>query len=248
MRAIPATACVHFGLVRYLEPLVAGVLRRRYQRFIADVELGGEVVQAHVPNSGAMTGCSAPGSSCLLTRAAGPRRRLPWTLEQVCAGGVAVGVNTNRANTLALEALATGVLPLPELGFPFTARREVASGDGRRLDLCLEDARGAFWVEVKNVTWVEGGTALFPDAPTTRGARHLDTLARLRRGGQRAALVYVVQRGDAQAVAVAEAVDPAYAQALRAAWAAGVALRAVEVEVRPWGLAPRRELPVQLPG
>ncbi len=233
--------------MRYPSPLLPGRLRRRYQRFLADVELaGGEVVVAHVPNSGSMAGCSSPGSLCWLSRAAGAHRRLAWTLEQVVEGGVPVGVNTSRANGLALEALWDGVLTLPGLETPWTAQREVRTADRSRLDLRLEDPRGHYWVEVKNVTWVEGGVALFPDARTARGARHLEELAQLARGGQRAALVYVVQRADAAAVAAAAQVDPSYAAALDRAAAAGVALAAVEVAVNPEELTPARPLPVSL--
>jgi sugar fermentation stimulation protein A len=233
--------------VRYPSPLVPGVLRRRYQRFLADVELpGGEVVVAHVPNSGSMAGCSSPGSLCWLSRATGAHRRLAWTLEQVIEGGVPVGVNTARANGLALEALREGVLTLPGLESPWTAQREVRTAGRSRLDLRLEDWRGPYWVEVKNVTWVERGVALFPDARTTRGARHLEELVQLARGGQRAALVYVVQRGDATAVAAAARVDPAYAAALDLAAAAGVAVVAVEIAVTAEALTPTRPLPVRV--
>lgn len=229
----------------YSSRLSEGTLRRRYWRFLAEVELpSGELVQTHVPNSGSMAGCSTPGSPCLLSRADGGQRRLAWTLEQVVEGGVPVGVNTSRANGLALEALETGVATLPGLKLPFAARREVRVGDNSRLDLCFDDGEGPYWVEVKNVTWVEGDVALFPDARTARGARHLEVLTRLRRGGQRAALVYVVQRGDAEAVAPAVQVDPAYAAALREAVATGVAAAAVVVAVTPQALTPVRPLPV----
>lgn len=233
--------------MRYPSPLVAGVLRRRFLRFIAEVELeDGEVVEAHVPNSGAMTGCSTPGSPCFISPAGGPHRRLAWTLEQVIDGAVTVGVNTARANALALEALESGGLRLPGLHAPFTARREVSTGDGSRLDWRLEDALGWYWVEVKNITWVETGIALFPDARTARGTRHLGTLTRLRRGGDRAALVYVVQRGDAGSVAAAAELDPDYAEALQEAVAAGVAVAAVRVHVTPEALTPVLEIPVAL--
>lgn len=233
--------------MRYASPLVPGILRRRYQRFLADVELpGGEVVIAHVPNSGSMAGCSSPGSPCWLSRATGARRRLAWTLEQVVEGGIPVGVNTSRANGLALEALRDGVLTLPGLETPWTARREVRTAGRSRLDLRLEDPVGWYWVEVKNVTWVQGGVALFPDARTARGARHLEELARLAQDGQRAALSYVVQRGDAVAVAAAGHVDSTYAAALRQAADAGVAVVAVEVAVTTEALAPGRPLPVRV--
>ena len=93
-----------------------GTLLRRYKRFLADVELpGGEVVTVHVPNPGAMRGCAAPGSPCLLSPAPGAHRKLAWTLEVVVDGGIPVGVNTSRANGLVAEALHSGVLAVPGL-------------------------------------------------------------------------------------------------------------------------------------
>lgn len=233
------------GVMRYAAPLRWGTLLRRWARFLAEVRLGdGRVVVAHVPNSGTMRGCSAPGSPCLVAHTPGPRRRLEWTLEQVMAEGVAVGVNTARANRLAEEALATGIVRLPGRAPAGTVRREVTSSPGTRLDLLLEGGRRRTWVEVKSVTWAESGVALFPDAITARGRKHLLELGRLAAAGDRAVVLFVVQRGDAGAVRAADAVDPAYGEALAAARSAGVEARAVQVAISPGALAPWREIPV----
>ncbi len=221
-----------------------GRLLRRYRRFLADVDVGGgRVVTAHVPNSGRMTGCSAAGSPCLLAPASGPRRRLPYTLEQVVADGVAVGVNTLRANGLAEEALRLGIVRPARLGDGWRLEREVRRG-GSRLDFRLADAGGVLWLEVKNVTLVRGGTALFPDAVTARGARHLAELAAAAGDGDRATLLYVVQRADADRVAVDGELDPVYAAALAGARDAGVEVLALQVLPGPSGLQPWRTLPV----
>jgi sugar fermentation stimulation protein A len=231
--------------VRFATPPVQGTLLRRYQRFLADVRLAdGRVVVAHVANSGAMTACSAPGSPCFVTPAAGARRKLAWTLEIVVDGGVPVGVNTARANALAEEALCLGLVRLPDSTGPWSLRREVRLAAGTRIDFLVEDGRGPTWLEVKSVSWAEDGVALFPDAVSTRAARHLAELAARVRAGERAALLYLVQRGDARAVRAAGAVDPAYVAALAAARRAGVAVRALQVAVAPGGLVPWRELPV----
>ncbi len=230
--------------MRYEQPLAGGVLLRRYRRFLAEVALDGQVVPVHVPNSGTMRTCSAPGSRCWVSPAAGPRRKLPWTLEQVEEGGVTVGVNTWRANRLAAEALAAGVARLEGLLAGWSLRREVPLGDGSRVDFLLTDRRGRFWVEVKNVTWVEGGVALFPDAVTARGARHVGELGQRLQAGERAAILYVVQRGDAREVRVAVAVDPLFARAVAAARRWGLVEAAVEVAVTREELVPTRALPV----
>jgi sugar fermentation stimulation protein A len=158
------------------EPLFWGVLLRRWQRFLAEVRLeSGEVVVAHVPNSGRLTGVAVPGNRCLLARIC--RGKLGYRVEVVEAGEVLVGINTLRANALAEEALEAGVLQLEGLAGAYRVLREKSPVPGSRFDLCLEDASGPYWLEVKNVTLVEGGVGLFPDAVTARGAKHLRLLA-----------------------------------------------------------------------
>jgi sugar fermentation stimulation protein A len=225
------------------EPLFWGVLLRRWQRFLAEVRLeSGEVVVAHVPNSGRLTGVAVPGNRCLLARIC--RGKLGYRVEVVEAGEVLVGINTLRANALAEEALEAGVLRLEGLAAACRVLREKSPVPGSRFDLCLEDASGPYWLEVKNVTLVEGGVGLFPDAVTARGAKHLRLLAAQARAGVRAGVVYVVQRGDARAVRAAEAIDPQYAQAAAEAAACGVRFFGVAVEVAPPRLVPHRPLPV----
>ena len=231
----------------YREPLLWGTLQRRYKRFLADVTLhDGRLVTVHVPNSGAMRGCAVPGSPVLVAAVAGRGRRLAWRLEQVVSGGVPVGVNTQLANSLAEEALHLGLVTVPGLGEIRKVAREVRLGESLRLDFRLTGSAGSSWVEVKNVSWAEGGVALFPDAVTARGARHLEAMAGRVAAGEPAALVYVVQRGDARAVRAAVEVDRGYAAALAAARQAGVQVLAVQVVVAPHRLLPWRALPVMM--
>lgn len=224
-----------------------GTLLRRYKRFLADVELpGGEVVTVHVPNPGAMRGCAAPGSPCLLSPAPGAHRKLAWTLEVVVDEGIPVGVNTSRANGLVAEALHSGVLAVPGLAAGRQVRTEVRLGAHSRADFCLDDGGGPFWLEVKSVSWAVGGEGCFPDAVTARGARHMAELTTRVRLGERAAVVFLLQRGDARAVRAAVEIDPVYAGALAEARAAGVHALAVQVAIAPHAITPWRMLPVQV--
>lgn len=231
--------------VRFAHPLVRGRLLRRWQRFLAEVELeDGQRVVAHVPNSGRLTGVAVPGNPAWLLPVDGGR--LPYRLEIVQADGVMVGVNTLRAAALAEEALRSGLLLLPGLMPDFLLRREVSPANGVRLDFRLSDQRGDYWVEVKNVTLVEAGLGLFPDAVTSRGAKHLQVLTGFAQQGVRSAVVYVVQRGDANLVTAAAAIDPIYAQGMVAAFHAGVHFVAVACEVSPEAVVASRLLPVQV--
>jgi sugar fermentation stimulation protein A len=149
-----------------------------------------------------------------------------------------------RANRLAEEALRSGLVRLPGLARGWSLRREATSPGGSRIDFLLTDAQGDYWVEVKNVTWVEDGVALFPDAVTSRGARHVGELTARLAAGDRAALVYVVQRCDARGVRPAHEVDAVYAEAVASARQAGLEQVAVEVAVTAEALSPHRALPV----
>ncbi len=227
-------------------PLTAGRLIRRYKRFLADVRLEtGETVTAHCPNSGRMTGCAEPGRPVYLSCHDNPRRKHRYTWELIDMPASLVGVNTLVPNRLVARAAAAGQIP----GLDGTAalRPEVAVGRGTRLDLCLTDAAGRrTFVEVKNCTLVEAGRALFPDAVTTRGRRHLEVLADLRQAGHRSLVFFLVQRMDAGSFSPADAVDPAYGRTLRQAVDRGVAVAAWDTVIDLEGIGLGRRLPVVL--
>lgn len=229
-------------------PLLLGRLLRRYKRFLADVELAdGRTVTAHCPNTGSMLGCDHPGSRVWLRDSGNQKRKYPFTWELVEAlPEVIVGINTSYPNRLVIEALERGLLP-QLVAFPHV-RREVRLGDSR-IDLCLESDEGLrCWVEVKNVTAaVDAGVALFPDAVTARGSRHLDTLRAAVADGDRALMLYCVQRADVTEVRPADAIDPAYGTALRAAIDGGVEACALGADVSPTGIVLTRSLPVVCP-
>lgn len=227
-------------------PLYPGRLIRRYQRFIADVELAnGEIVTAHCPNSGSMKGCAAPGNRVILSLSHNPARKLKYTWELVRAEGQWVGINTALPNRLVREGIEQGVIT--ELQGYSRIRGEVPYGEHSRIDLLLEGARGHCYVEVKNVTLVEGGVALFPDAVTTRGQKHLRELMRVVREGGRGVIFFVVQRGDGAAVAPADAIDPEYGKLLRQAVASGVEALAYQARVTPREIVLDHPLPLRLP-
>ncbi|MEK6529393.1 MAG: DNA/RNA nuclease SfsA [candidate division NC10 bacterium] len=231
--------------MRFPAPLVPGRLVKRYQRFFADVRLtGGRLVTAHCPNSGSMLGCKEPGSPVYLSHQTGRGRKLAWTWEIVRIGRTWVGVNTLWPNRLVVEAIEDGTLG--ELQGYAGIRREVRVSPRSRLDLLLEGGSGRCWVEVKNVTFRVGRLAAFPDAVTERGTRHLRELIRLVRAGQRAALVFVVQRGDCAAFRPADEVDPEYGRGLRRALGAGVEVLPYRARVTPRGISLTRRLELVL--
>jgi sugar fermentation stimulation protein A len=114
------------------------------------------------------------------------------------------------------------------------------------LDFRLKGPESVCWVEVKSVTLVDNHTALFPDAPTARGTRHLQELSRAVKDGEKASIVFVVQRGDAQRFAPHDDADPAFGAALRAAADAGVGVYAWTCAVSRQIIAVDRQLPVDL--
>lgn len=235
--------------MRFPHPLLEGRLVRRYQRFLADVETAAGLVTAHCPNTGSMLGCKTPGGRVWLSPADNPARKLKWTWELVeVAPGCVVGVHTGRSNGLVREAIEAGVLP--ELAGYGTIRPEVKYGEGSRIDFLLQESgRPDCYVEVKNVTAaVDGRVGFFPDAVTTRGAKHLREMSAMVAAGHRAALVFCVQRGDVDEVQPADHIDPAYGQALREALAQGVEVFALGAEVTPEGIVLNRHLAVVVPG
>ncbi len=228
---------------RYSDPLISASLIRRYKRFLADVAFDdGATATAHVANSGAMTGCAEPGSRVWLSANRNPRAKLAWRWELVETADSLVGVNTLRANSIAESAIRAG--RIPELAGYASLRREVGYGDGSRIDLLLEDP-GRCYVEIKSVTLRQGDAALFPDAVSKRGAKHLDELAAVAATGARAVVLFVVQREDCNVCGPAVDIDPAFAAAVARAEAAGVTFLARRCTVRHEGIGIAQPLSFQ---
>lgn len=230
-----------------LPPLVRGRFVRRDNRFRATVVVDGAEVWTHVPNSGRLEELFVPGRSLWLAPAAAPQRKTGYDLKLVAypvpgRGEVLVSVDARLPNPLFAEALAGGRLD----GFSYSSFvREVRLG-ASRIDFRLEGAGGACWVETKSVTLVEEEVALFPDAPTGRGRRHLRELEAAVAAGEGAAVVFVVQRPDAESFAPHPTADPAFAQTLRDGAAAGVRVRAYACDVSLKAIAISHEIPVSL--
>ncbi len=231
--------------------LTTGTLIRRYKRFLADVCLDdGTRITCHCPNTGSMLGCSTPGSRVWLSRADNPRRKYAYTWEMVeLPGAGLVGIHTGHPNALVEEAITSGRLPVVA-GYARVRREVTLPGGGTRVDLLLEGHpdRPPCYVEVKNVTAaVEGGVALFPDAVSERGRRHLEALQSLLASGSRAMLVFCVQRGDVNEVRPADEIDPRYGRALRAAIAAGVEVHALRAQPTIHAIRLESSVPVVCP-
>ncbi len=213
-------------------PLIECRLVKRYKRFLADVELpDGEIITVHCPNSGSMMGLTEPGNTAFISDSQNPKRKLRHTLELVEVNGVMVGVNTNNPNRLAQEAIEAH--RIPELNGFDRLRREVKYGENSRIDILLEtNGSPDTFVEVKNVHFVRtAGLHEFPDSVTARGAKHLDEMAREVEKGNRAVMLYVIQRSDGDRLRLADDLDPNYVSAFQRAAAAGVEALAIRCKV-----------------
>lgn len=232
--------------MRYETPLIEGRLIRRYKRFLADVELAdGSTLTAHTPNTGSLAGCCIPGSRVWLRDSGNPERkyRFGWELVEPRAG-VLVGINTGLPSVLVQEALAEH--RIKELEGYDHVRPEVKYGkENSRIDLLLTSpGRPDCYVENKNVTLAEDGIAYFPDAVSTRAAKHLRELEHVVAGGGRGVIFFCVQRSDATEVRPADHIDPDYGRALRHALEHGVEAVALGADVSAHGVVLKTRLNV----
>ncbi len=228
--------------MKHPQPLIPARFLRRDNRFRATVLIEGREVWAHVPNSGRLDDLFIPQRPLWLHPATNPARKTPYDLKLVQLPQALVSIDARLPNPIFAEAVAAGRLP------EFTCdhiQPEVRFGDSR-LDFRLTGPEGVCWVETKSVTLVQEGVAYFPDAPTARGSRHLRELLAIAEQGERAAVVFIIQREDAIAFAPAASVDPTFSQTLTQVAAAGVAVRAYVCRVTLSEIELDRAIPVQL--
>ena len=229
--------------------MLRGVLTRRYKRFLADVVVAGKSLTVHCPNTGAMAGCSEPGSTVWLSVSDNPKRKYAYTLEVVeTSDGHIVGVNPSRANGVVGEAVTGGIVE-PLQGYPCMQREAPVPDERGRFDFLLHDDDGRrCYVEVKSVTLMTGtdGAGAFPDAVSERAVRHVQALQRRVDAGERAALVFCVQHSGVRYVRPAREIHAEYADALDRAVAGGVEVLAVRCRIDARQIAGVGLLPVRL--
>ena len=217
------------------DPLIEGFLIKRYKRFLADIQLDtGEIVTAHCANTGPMKGLLNQGSKVRISLSSSPKRKLPYTWEQIRVldknnQGVWVGINTLFANKLIKKVIENNLLR-EKIGEIEEIKSEVPYGKDKksRIDFLLTpkssnpDNRNIY-VEVKNTTWIKENVALFPDTETKRGQKHLVELKALI-PESKSILIPCITRKDAYFFAPGDEADPLYGKLFRESLSAGMIL------------------------
>jgi sugar fermentation stimulation protein A len=230
--------------MKFEKSLIHGKLIRRYKRFLTDIELdNGKIVTAHCTNSGTMKSCLENNAEVYMTPVNDPKRKTKFTWEMIKINNNWVGINTANPNKLAFEAISKNLVP--KLSGYDIVKREVKFEDSR-FDIYCENSHDKCFVEVKNVTLKEDNYARFPDAVTTRGRKHLETLIKVKQQGMRAVMLYIIQRIDVDIFAPASAIDPQYAETLEKAYKKGVEIIPIKVKVSPKKIEIINELPFEI--
>lgn len=216
------------------QPHIVAQFLKRPQRFLAEIALSeGIQVTAYCANPGALNGCVVNGAPALVNLSEDKKRRRAYTWRGIKLGKTWVGTDTHFANRLAQRAIQRNLLP--GLEKYEISQTEVRVSPDSRIDFLLTSEDGLCFVEVKSATVVENGIARYPDSITPRALKHLKALEKKSKEGHRAALLFVVQRGDAKYFALNRAYYPEYTRAYRKAVKNGVEVIAMSFEMTPKG-------------
>ena len=207
--------------MKFKEKLLQGTLIKRYKRFFADIKYKNEVITAHCPNSGSMMGLLDSGNKVWFSISNNPNRKLRYTLEMIEIEKKMVGINTQLANKIVLEAL--NKKKIKNLIKFNNIKTEVKFSDKTRFDFLISNSKEKCFVEVKNVTLVrEKKIAEFPDAITSRGTKHLKELIEAKKQGFKSYILYLIQREDCGYFKIAKDIDEKYKIAYDEAIRSGV--------------------------
>ena len=223
--------------MKFSNNLIKATFVKRYKRFFSDHILeNGQLITAHCPNTGAMTGVAKEGITSWLSQSDDPKRKLKWTWELTQESNTIVGVNTHNPNKIIQEAINNQ--EIKELLNYKTLKREVKYGVNSKIDIFLQDEhKEDCYVEIKNVHLSrKKGIAEFPDGITSRGTKHLKELANVAQNGDRAVMLYLIQRNDCNYFKIAEDIDVKYSKAFINAINAGVEVICIDTILSTTGI------------
>ena len=193
--------------------LISGVFIKRYKRFFVDVQIKNKVITAHCPNTGSMKGLLKEGNKVWLSRSNNPDRKLKYTLQIIEDNKSKVGVNTHLTNKIVLDALKNNLIK--EFDKDIVIKPEVKFGKNTRFDFLITKKNYKAFLEVKNVTLIrKPKIAEFPDAITSRGAKHIDELIKASKKGYEIYIAFIIQREDCNQFVIASDIDPEYSELL----------------------------------
>lgn len=230
------------------ENIVTGKYISRPNRFIAEVEIGGQVLRAHVKNTGRLRELLVPGADVYLEDFKGRmgKRKLAYSLIAVENNGRIVNIDSQSPNSVAAEALNNGTIRIPGLEPPYTIKREKTYRNSR-FDIYIEDCNGKKgFIEVKGCTLDKDGTAMFPDAPTQRGEKHIRELISAAEDGYTASALILIQYKGADLFRPNAETDPGFASAMRDAAAAGVNILCYDCDVTASSISVSGPVPYSL--
>ena len=223
------------------ESISSGVFISRQNRFLAQVEISGVAESCHVKNTGRLAELLIPGAKAYVNRSENPNRATKYDLVSVFKGERLYNIDSQAPNKVFREFLESG-----RYIEGITHIKSEAKHGSSRFDFYVETVDRKIFIETKGVTLEEDGVALFPDAPTLRGVKHLNELAQCVGDGFDAHVVFVIQMDGIHSFAPNNGTHPAFGEALSAAQKAGVKIVALDCTVTENSMEIRKEVEVQI--
>lgn len=206
--------------------VVSGIFLSRPNRFIAHVIIDGREQICHVKNTGRCRELLIPGVEAFVQKASNPDRRTKYDLIAVRKGDKIINIDSAAPNKVAAELIPA---IYPEL----SGIKPEAPFGSSRLDFKLEFFEHLRYIEVKGVTLERDNIALFPDAPTERGVKHLNELIKCVEHGYKATVLFIIQMSNIRYMMPNDITHPEFGKALRTAKSAGVDVLAYDCMVTP---------------
>lgn len=221
--------------------ITEGKFLRRLNRFTAEVEMNGAVWLCHVKNTGRCRELLVPGACVYLDESTNPARKTKYDLVSVRKGELLINMDSQAPNRAVGEWLAAGGL-YEDITF---LKAEQKYGNSR-FDFYIEAGERKIFLEVKGVTLEENGFALFPDAPTQRGVKHIRELCECMKQGYEAVILFVIQMSPVKGFVPNDRTHPMFGEVLRGAAQKGVSVLAYDCRITEDSMEIAHSVPVML--